>query len=141
MNSQNQADPLSEHEVLAAATELVSAFSRTDTEAYFAAFAPEASFVFHTEGRRLETRAEYEALWKSWLAGDWSVSSCESTEARIQVFGTGAVFSHLVRTTTSTGGIEAVTNERETIVFARIDGRILAVHEHLSSSPAAAGTA
>lgn len=141
MNPQHQAAPLAEHEVTAAVQNLVGAFARTDTDAYFAAFAPDVSFVFHAEDRRLESRAEYEALWKSWLAGDWSVTGCESTDARIQLFGSSAVFSHTVRTTTSTGGVEEVTNERETIVFARIDGRVLAVHEHLSSSPAAAGTA
>ena len=140
MTPQHQPQPLAEHDVTAAARDLVLAFSRTDTDAYFAAFAPEATFVFHPEDRRVESRAEYEALWKTWLAGDWSVTACESSEARVQLFGSTAVFSHTVHTTTSTGGTEETTVERETIVFARIDGRILAVHEHLSPSPAAAGS-
>ncbi|XQM27237.1 hypothetical protein ACNSZF_13125 [Burkholderia gladioli] len=36
-----------EQQVLAAADVLIDAFARHDREAYFAAFAPEASFVFH----------------------------------------------------------------------------------------------
>ncbi|MET4061018.1 ketosteroid isomerase-like protein [Arthrobacter sp. UYP6] len=134
MNSHHQVDQLTEGEVLAAAEELVTAFSRTDTDAYFAAFAPDATFVFYSEAQRLESRGDYEALWKGWLAEGWSVVRCESTNARVQLCGTSAVFSHTVETTTQTGGVRDTTREQETIVFARLDdgGRIVAVHEHLS---------
>lgn len=143
MNPHSQVEPLTQDEVLAAARDLVTAFGRTDTAAYFAAFAPEATFVFHTEPHRLEERAEYEALWKSWLAEDWSVLSCESTGARVQLCGTSAVFSHNVRTTVRAGEDVTTTYERETIIFARAGDRILAVHEHLSpaADPAVRGEA
>ena len=145
MNALNQVEQLTEREVLAAAEQLVGAFSRTDTEAYFAAFAPEASFIFHPEAQRLESRSDYEALWNSWLADGWSVIGCESTDVRVQLCGTSAVFSHTVKTTTRVKETSETLEERETIVFARDGDRILAVHEHLSTvpSPAAlsAGTA
>lgn len=152
MNALDQMDHLTEREVLAAAEKLVEAFSRTDTDAYFAAFAPDATFIFHPESRRLETRSDYQVLWNSWLADGWSVISCESTDPRVQLCGTSAVFSHTVKTTTRAGDAEETLEERETIVFARNGGGILAVHEHLSMVPssdsaasavtdAAAGTA
>ncbi len=135
MNLHQQAEPLTEREVLAAAEELVTAFSRTDTEAYFSAFSPEATFIFHPEDRRLESRSDYQNLWNSWLAGGWSVTGCESTDARVQLCGSSAVFSHTVKTTTRVGAVSETLVERETIVFAREGGRILAVHEHLSTVP------
>ncbi|MCQ1995824.1 nuclear transport factor 2 family protein [Arthrobacter sp. zg-Y1171] len=135
MDTPTPAQSLSETDVVDAAARLVAAFSRTDTQEYFAAFAPDATFVFHTEPARLESRAEYEALWAFWLADGWSVTSCESTEAHVQVYGTSAVFSHTVLTTAGTPGATATTRERETIVFTRSGGRILAVHEHLSPVP------
>ena len=145
MNSQTLVEPLTEHEVLTAAEELIAAFSRTDTQAYFAAFAPDATFVFHSEEQRLENRSAYEELWQGWLEQGWSIAGCESTDARVQLCGTSAIFSHSVKTTTRTGGLLETTHERETIVFSRRgdgDGaRILAVHEHLSDHPSAAGTA
>lgn len=139
MNLHQQAEPLTEREVLAAAEGLVAAFSRTDTEAYFSAFSPEATFIFHPEAQRLESRSEYEDLWNSWLADGWSVTDCESTDARVQICGTSAIFSHTVKTTTRVGEVAEVLVERETIVFVREGGRILAVHEHLSTAPS--GTA
>ena len=57
-------------DVLAAADRLVDAFSRHDTEVYFRAFAPEATFVFHNLDRRLENRAAYEAEWALWERRD-----------------------------------------------------------------------
>lgn len=128
--------PLTENEVLTAAAELVEAFGSTRTREYFAAFAADATFVFHTEQNRLEARSEYETLWNSWLAEGWKVSACESTDARVQLIGDSAVFSHTVRTTAGVPGAEETTLERETIVFARFGDRILAVHEHLSGLPA-----
>lgn len=130
--------PLTEDEVLAAAAALVEAFGATRTDEYFAAFAPDATFVFHTEDRRLESRAEYEALWNAWLADGWSVTACRSSDILVQVLGETAVFSHTVRTTAGPAAAPETTSERETIVFARRDGRLLAVHEHLSALPASA---
>lgn len=121
-----------EQETRDAASAIVQAFAATDGERYFAAFAEDASFVFHPEPARLDDRAAYETLWASWLADGWHVVSCASSEALVQTFAGGAVFSHTVDTeVASTEGRDAY-RERETIVF-RVDGdRLVAVHEHLS---------
>ena len=125
--------PLTEAEVLAAAAHIVDAFSRTATADYFAAFAPDATFVFHPEPARLDTRAAYETLWESWFADGWRVVSCTSRDAHVQLLGDSAVFTHTVDTTAGVPGDDVTTTERETIVFHRgADGHLLAVHEHLS---------
>lgn len=125
------------HEVLAAADAIVDAFAATDGPRYFAGFAPDASFMFHTEPARLDDRAAYEALWAEWTAGGWHVLSCESTNRLVQAYPGGAVFSHDVATRVHTGDGEDAYRERETIVF-RVDGdALLAVHEHLSPLPGA----
>ncbi len=122
-----------EHEVLAAADAIIDNFGHHRTAEYFAGFAPEASFVFHTAERRLETRAEYESLWSSWEADDgFRVHACESTERRIQLFGDVAIFTHSVRSSIEFGGVVDVVTERETIVFQQRAAGWLAVHEHLS---------
>ncbi|MBG6225505.1 ketosteroid isomerase-like protein [Arthrobacter sp. CAN_A2] len=128
-------DVLTEVEVLAAAAALVAAFRATDTGAYFRCFAPDATFVFHTEPHPLEDRAAYEELWAGWIADGWRVTDCTSSGPRVQVFGATAVFTHHVRTTTSVGGASETTSERETIVFRRAGSSIEAVHEHLSPAP------
>jgi len=123
-------------EVLAAAAEIVDAFAATDGERYFARFAPDTSFVFHTEPGRLDDRAAYERLWSEWVDGGWRVLSCDSSNQLVQVFPGGAVFSHDVATAVDTGDGEDRYRERETIVF-RVDGdALIAVHEHLSPAPA-----
>lgn len=134
-----QPGTLSHAEVQAAAEKLIAAFAANDAEAYFAAFAPEATFIFHQEGTRLESRAAYRTLWEGWAGSGWRVEECSSTEQHIQLLGATAVFSHRVATTVRTGwsGAREVSDERETIVFVRAgDGRILSVHEHLSACPA-----
>jgi ketosteroid isomerase-like protein len=126
---------LSLEEVRDAADRLVAAFAATDTMAYFAAFRPDATFIFHPEAERLGSRAAYRSLWDGWLAAGWRVLECRSAERNIQLLGTTAVFSHRVATTVQTGdaGGTYASDERETIIFARAaDGSILAVHEHLS---------
>ncbi|MFE2433022.1 YybH family protein [Streptomyces sp. NPDC059373] len=122
-------------EVRAAADSLVAAFAESRLDDYFAAFAPDATFVFHTTAQRLASTAEYRELWQSWVdEEDFRVLSCASSQPLIQLFGDTAVFSHHVETTVATrsGGAETL-RERETIVFTRHGGdRWLAVHEHLS---------
>ncbi len=55
----------------------------------------------------------------------------------MQLAGDVAVFTHRVSTRALSGGEEVTTDERETIVFRReADGRWLAIHEHLSPTPA-----
>ncbi|WP_435742087.1 YybH family protein [Nocardioides sp. SYSU DS0663] len=129
-------DPRSD--VLAAAAALVEAFGRHDTEAYFAAFAPDATFLFHTHGEPLRSRAAYEQLWATWEREDgFRVLSCESTDQHVQLLGADvAVFTHQVRTTVRAGGEDDTVEERETIVLHhRPGGRWVAVHEHLSPAP------
>ena len=130
--------PLSREEVRDAADRLVAAFAATDTEAYFAAFSPEATFIFHPEAQRLGSRSAYRTLWDSWLAGGWRVLECRSSEQDIQLLGATAVFSHRVATTVQVdgGGARDTSDERETIIFSRTpDGGIVCVHEHLSACP------
>jgi ketosteroid isomerase-like protein len=134
----------SRESVLAAASEIVDAFAATDGDRYFAAFAPDASFVFHTGSERLDDRAAYERLWTGWVEGGWRVVSCTSSDQLVQTFPGGAVFTHSVDTTVDTGDGTESYRERETIVF-RVDEatdasapRLVALHEHLSPMPDAA---
>ncbi|MEV5052291.1 nuclear transport factor 2 family protein [Arthrobacter sp. LAR12-1-1.1] len=129
---------LSRQEVQDAADRLVAAFAATDTEAYFAAFSPQATFIFHPEAQSLGSRSAYRALWDNWLAGGWRVLECRSSEQDIQLLGATAVFSHRVATTVQIDreGGRDTSDERETIIFSRApDGSIVCVHEHLSACP------
>ena len=128
-------------EVEAAASAIVDAFAATDGDRYFAAFAPDASFVFHSEPARLDDRAAYERLWAEWVAGGWRVVSCTSSDRHVQSFPGGAVFSHSVDTSVETPDGGESYLERETIVFRAEGDGLVAVHEHLSPMPAAAGAA
>jgi ketosteroid isomerase-like protein len=125
---------LREEAVLSAANRLIDAFSLHDTQAYFEAFAPHASFVFHSHVEVLPTREHYERLWATWECElGFRVLSCQSSEQTVQMLGDTAVFTHQVRTTLRTHEGESILDERETIVFALTqDGKWLAVHEHLS---------
>lgn len=129
---------LSREEVQDAADRLMAAFAASDTESYFASFAPDATFIFHPEAESPSSRSAYRSLWDGWLASGWQVLDCSSQEQHIQLLGTTAVFSHRVATTVQTdraGGRQA-TDERETIVFSRApDGSVRCVHEHLSLFP------
>jgi uncharacterized protein (TIGR02246 family) len=123
-------------EVSAAAAAIVAAFGRHDPKAYFALFAPEATFVFHTTPQRLNSRAEYQAEWAKWEKEDgFRVRSCKSSDQRVQVLGDAAVFTHTVVTEISTRQGPTTMRERETIVFRREGGKWIAVHEHLSPLP------
>jgi uncharacterized protein (TIGR02246 family) len=123
-------------EVSAAAAAIVAAFGRHDPKAYFALFAPEATFVFHTTPQRLNSRAEYQAEWAKWEKEDgFRVRSCKSSDQRVQILGDAAVFTHTVVTEISTKQGPSAMRERETIVFRREGGKWIAVHEHLSLLP------
>lgn len=125
----------SKQAVLAAADRLVDAFGQHDREAYFAAFSPQASFIFHNLDRRLASRAEYEAEWRLWESRDgFRVLSCVSTDRDVQLLGDVAIFTHAVRTELRFGDSATTSDERETIVFARsAAGTWIAIHEHLSA--------
>jgi ketosteroid isomerase-like protein len=123
-------------EVTAAAEAIIAAFGRHDPKGYFALFAPEASFVFYTTPRRLNSRAEYESEWVRWEKEDaFRIHSCKSAEQLVQIFGNVAVFTHTVHTELSTTEGPSTFRERETIVFERRRGKWVAVHEHLSPHP------
>lgn len=126
---------MTETAVLAAADALVEAFARHDRDAYFAAFAADATFVFHNLDRRLDCRAAYEAEWALWETRDgFRVTGCRSTDRKVQLVGDVAIFTHAVETDVSFAGEAVTSNERETIVFSRNpEGRWVAVHEHLSA--------
>lgn len=124
-------------EVRAAATRLVDAFASGRVEDYFACFAPEATFVFHSSPHRLASRDAYRALWRTWEddAG-FRVEACTSSEADVQLLGRdAAVFVHDVATTVTTDAGTERLRERESIVFERRDDAWVAVHEHLSPVP------
>ena len=114
-------------EVGAAAAALVAAFGAHDVSGYFGAFAPEATFLFHTTPRLLESRAAYEAEWRSWEADGFRVLGCRSIEPEVHLLTTDvAVFTHRVRTRMRDAEGEHDLAERETIIFRRgQDGRWL----------------
>lgn len=128
-----------EVELLGAAAELVAAFGDHRVRDYFACFDASATFVFHHVRRPLRSRADYERLWAEWEDRlDFRVLECQSSGQKVNLYGDVGVFTHDVRTTTSTSEGEETLLERETIVFRRTpDHRWLAVHEHLSPMPAA----
>ena len=121
-------------EVLEAAAKIVADFGSHSTEAYFSGFTEHASFMFYTHTERLNSRAAYEALWAKWETEDgFRVRGCRSSNQLVQPLGDdAAVFSHLVSSDIEFGGEVSTIAERETIVFSLIDGKWLAVHEHLS---------
>jgi ketosteroid isomerase-like protein len=127
-----------EDEVRRAAAALVSAFGSGDVEAYFACFAEDATFLFHTTARLLTSTEEYRQEWARWAAEDgFRVLDCSTEDTVIQLVGDTAVLTHRVHTTVATHEGPERLRERETIVFTRRGGRWLAIHEHLSPTPGA----
>ena len=127
-------------EVRRAAAALVAAFGRGDLDAYFACFAPDASFLFPTTAGLVPSTGAYRREWARWEAEDgFRVLDCTTSDTDVRLHGDTAVLTHRVRTTVAASGTTSVLHERETIVFSRDDdGRWLAVHEHLSPDPAGA---
>jgi SnoaL-like domain len=130
-----------EQQVMLAADALIDAFGRHDRDAYFTAFAPQASFVFHHVAQALPSRDAYERLWRTWEQEEgFCVLACESQDRNVQCLNDDtAIFTHSVRTTVATRDGNEVLDERESIVFARTGRRWLAVHEHLSPMTLKAG--
>lgn len=119
---------------LAAIDAIIDNFARHQREAYFAGFAADATFLFHTEPHRLDSRAAYEALWAEWeRVSRFRVQNATSSNRRLQLFGSAAVFSHDVETTVVLEGSERVLHERESIIMQRRGDTWLGVHEHLSA--------
>lgn len=134
MTSDTDSD--AERDALEAVDAIIDDFGHDRVDEYFAGFAADATFLFYTAPARLESRAEYEALWEQWVSEDrFRVLSCHSFDRRIQLFGDMAVFSHSVDTVVSVSGAEEEVHERETIVMHRRDHGWVCVHEHLSPRP------
>jgi uncharacterized protein (TIGR02246 family) len=121
-----------------AAATLVAAFGEGRLEDYFACFAPDATFVFHSTPQRLKSREAYVETWSRWVAeGQFRVLACESSHPLVQLLGPDvALFIHDVRSVVSTTAGVQELRERETIVFRREpNGSWRALHEHLSPAP------
>ncbi len=125
---------MSSDDVLTAAAKIVDDFGNHKTVDYFAGFSADATFMFYTHTERLDSRAAYEALWAKWESEDgFKVQGCRSSNQLVQLIGAdAAVFTHLVSSDIEFAGEVSTVEERETIVFAKVGGRWLAVHEHLS---------
>jgi hypothetical protein len=125
---------MSKNEVLEAAAKIVADFGAHKTKDYFSSFAESATFLFYTHTERLNSRQEYEELWAKWESEDgFKVHGCISTNQLVQLIGAdGAVFSHLVESSIEFAGETNTIHERETIVFQLVEGKWLAIHEHLS---------
>lgn len=120
-------------QVTEAADAIIRAFGDHDTAAYFDGFAEDASFIFYTAEQRLESRADYEALWAKWeRESGFRVHRCASSNRRVQAAGGLGIFMHDVETAVEMDGVTTTVLERETIVCERRGGRWVAVHEHLS---------
>ena len=125
--------------VLQAAAHLVDAFAREDLDAYFGCFTKDATYLFYTVDHLLTSVEEYRSTWQDWVREDgFRVLDATSSDQRVRVVGTMAIFTHTVRTTVETSAGQSTLHEFETIVFqVADDGRWLAVHEHLSPAPSA----
>lgn len=124
-------------EIAVAADAMVRVFGSNEIDGYFAAFHPDATFIFYNAPVRLESRDEYRAERERWEREDgFRIVGCTSYDQKIQIFGGVGVFSHRVVTRLGSNSGEETVYERETIVFERQqDGTWLGVHEHLSEDP------
>lgn len=118
------------------ASSLVAAFASSDSDRYFAHFSAEATFLFYDTAGRIESRADYEAMWAGWeREAGFRVLGCTSTAQRVQEYGDLAVFTHQVHTVRLLNDTEEEVFERETIVLRRDSDTWICVHEHLSPDP------
>ena len=124
-------DPLAISQVREAYDRLMSAFASADTDEYFECFHENASFVFPGEAV-LDSRAAYRSTWSRWEREGVRFTDVVAHDVRIHVVGAAAVVTHLIETTVEADGETSVDRERESIVFCKVDGRWLAIHEHLS---------
>ena len=122
-------------EVRDAYDRLMAAFARSDTDRYFDCFHTAASFVFPGESL-LDSRAEYREAWQRWEREGLRFTDVRADDVRIRVLGSTAIVTHRIETTVTIDGEKSVDRERESIVFSKIEGRWLAVHEHLSADEA-----
>jgi len=114
---------------------LMGAFSSADTDEYLECFHADASFVFPGESV-FDSRDAYRSAWLRWQREGVRFTDVVADDIRVRVIGTTAVVTHRIQTTVEAEGETSVDRERETIVFSNVDGRWLAVHEHLSPDAA-----
>lgn len=124
-------------DIAAAAQAIVTAYAANDEADYFARFAPDCSFAFHTDGVIHTERDAWQQGWRELRAEGWEVVDCHSLVSHIQLIPEGGIFVHELETTARTGADTEIYRERETIVFTLRDGELLAIHEHLSTIDAA----
>lgn len=110
---------------------LMKAFESANTQDYFDCFHERASFVFPGEAV-LDSREAYRSTWSRWQREGLRFTGVVTDDVRVCVIGDTAVVTHSIQTTVEADGETTVDRERETIVFSNVDGRWLAVHEHLS---------
>jgi ketosteroid isomerase-like protein len=123
-------------EVSDAARRVVDAYANFDRTAYFAAFHPDATFIFYNLDVTHPDRATYERAWDEWAATGERVVNCQSERPNVKLLDdTTAIFTHEVFTTLGSAAATTDLHERETIVFSKFDGTWLGVHEHLSPFP------
>src|SRR5918998_4393327 len=80
-------------QVLEAADRLVAAFGEGHVDDYFACFHPEATFIFYTTDRRLESTMEWRLLLDRLAReGNFRVLECLSRERRGGDLGGGGGF-------------------------------------------------
>ena len=66
-------------DVRAAADAIVAAYGAHQTDDYFQAFHPEATFVFYSSPERFESRAAFREAWEAWEREDgFKVLECVS---------------------------------------------------------------
>lgn len=121
-----------DEEIREAAQAIVRAFRDNDEEAYFAGFVADCSFAFHTDAAPLLGADAWRMGWRELQASGWRVTECRTLWDHVQAVGDGGVYLHELETTAGEPGALETYRERESIVFARRDGRLVAVHEHLS---------
>jgi ketosteroid isomerase-like protein len=81
-------------DVRRAADALVAAFGRGDLDAYFAGFAPDASFLFPTTPEPLTSTAAYRREWARWEAEQgFRVLGCTTGDTDVRVHGDTAVLT------------------------------------------------
>src|ERR1035438_7799901 len=98
--------------------------------------AADQTFTGTITDQMIRSLQEYEVLWATWEAEGFHVLGCTSLGGSVQMLNVDVgIFTHAVRTTLADGDGTVKTGERETIVFQRIDGIWLGVHEHLSIDP------
>ncbi len=113
---------------------LIEAFTTNDRDRYFACFAPEATFAFHSAPRTLLSRAEYIEQWDASQRLGYRVRDCQSLDRVARIVDRTGTVVHTVETVVEHPfhGTER-SIERESIVFVRRASLPwLAVHEHLS---------